>query len=192
MKSTLALVLAAAALLLAAYALWRRPPPAPTILPPAISVPPVHPAPAAPPAPPAGSGVWLQGDVGAKFDQLATQARGLDVAMWEVGYRYLELGWAGERTDWDYARYQAAKIRLALELALVRRPKRAANSRLFLDAGLAPMERLLQEPVPPAPAAFAAAQSALLGACIACHAQEQAPILDLAAWVSTHAAGPRR
>jgi hypothetical protein len=46
------------------------------------------------------------------------QFRGLDVAMIEIGYRFGELYWAGQDRNWDYAKYQADKVRLALELAL--------------------------------------------------------------------------
>jgi hypothetical protein len=38
-----------------------------------------------------------------KFDHVARQLRGFDMAMMEVGYRYTELFWAGQDKNWDYA-----------------------------------------------------------------------------------------
>jgi len=56
--------------------------------------------------------------------------------MIEIGYRFGELYWAGQDRNWDYAKYQADKVRLALELALERRPKRAASAQPFLKEDL--------------------------------------------------------
>jgi hypothetical protein len=78
------------------------------------------------------STTWLKGDTGDQRMAIEKQLRGLDVAMVEIGYRFGELYWAGQDRNWDYARYQADKVKLALELALERRPKRAASARPFL------------------------------------------------------------
>jgi hypothetical protein len=40
---------------------------------------------------PAGPGGWLQGDEQEKFNTVARQLRGFDMAMLETGYRYTEL-----------------------------------------------------------------------------------------------------
>lgn len=122
-----------------------------------------------------GPGGWLQGDPGEKFHQLAVQQRGFDLGMWEIGYRYRELVWGGAREDWSYVRYQLDKIRHSLELAMIRRPHRAAHARQFLDNGMLPLERLMNASEPPSREAFVAARQGLLAACITCHAREQAP-----------------
>jgi hypothetical protein len=88
------------------------------------------------PAPEIASTTWLKGDTGDQMMAIEKQLRGLDVAMVEIGYRFGELYWAGQDRNWDYARYQADKVKLALELALERRPKRAASARPFLTEDL--------------------------------------------------------
>lgn len=51
--------------------------------------------------------------------------------MVEVGYRFTELYFAGKEHNWDYAKYQAEKIEVALRLGLERRPKRAQSAQFF-------------------------------------------------------------
>jgi cytochrome c553 len=132
-------------------------------------------------SPPAGPDGWLTGNPHEKFDKLAAQQRGFDQAMWEIGYRYRELAWAGKQQDWKYANYQIVKIQLTLEQAMERRPKRAENARMFIAEGIQPMKQALaKEPVQDFPARF----QQLTTACLACHGQEQAPIMDLPAWAA--------
>lgn len=87
-------------------------------------------------APPAvvasGEGGWLAGTVDQKFDTVAKQLRGFDMAMVETGYRYTELYWAVQDQNWGYADYQIKKIRTAVENGLERRPKRAKSAETFL------------------------------------------------------------
>ena len=129
--------------------------------------------------PPAASDSWLTGTPDEKFEKLAEHHRGLDQAMWEIGYRYRELAWAGKQQDWSYAIYQIGKIQLTLEQAIERRPKRAANARLFITEGVEPLKQALaKQPVQDFPARF----QQLTAACLACHAREQAPIMNLPAW----------
>src|SRR3990172_1626023 len=67
---------------------------------------------AAPPAATAsGEGGWLAGTVDEKFDTVAKQLRGFDMAMVETGYRYTEFHWAVRDRNWGYADYQIKKIR---------------------------------------------------------------------------------
>jgi hypothetical protein len=73
---------------------------------------------------PAGSDGWLAGTAHEKFDTLANQLGGFDQTMIEVGYRYIELYWAGQDENWDYARYQIEEMRSAMEKGFVRRPAR--------------------------------------------------------------------
>jgi len=127
----------------------------------------------------AGPDGWLTGNANEKFDTLAKQQRGLDQAMWEIGYRFRELAWAGEKQDWTYAVYQVEKIRLTLEQGVARRPKRAANAQLFLEEGVAPMLRALEQNPSEN---FPDAMQQFTTACLVCHAREQAPLMNLNAW----------
>lgn len=87
-----------------------------------------------------GEGGWLKGTSQAKFETVAKQLRGFDMAMVETGYRYRELFWAGEQQNWPYADYQLKKIRTAIESGLERRPKRAASAQSFLTIVLPAVE----------------------------------------------------
>ncbi|HBJ85956.1 MAG TPA: hypothetical protein DDZ88_19225 [Verrucomicrobiales bacterium] len=127
----------------------------------------------------AGSEGWLTGNLQEKLAKLAAHHRGLDQAMWEIGYRYRELAWAGKQQDWTYADYQIGKIQLTLEQAIERRPKRADSARIFIADGVEPMKQALaKQPVQD----FTARFQQLTAACLACHAREQAPIMNLPAW----------
>ena len=79
-----------------------------------------------------GEGGWLAGTVDEKFDTVAKQLRGFDMAMVETGYRYTELYWAAQDANWGYAEYQVQKIRTAVENGLERRPRRAKSAETFL------------------------------------------------------------
>ena len=83
-----------------------------------------------------GEGGWLAGTVDQKFDTVAKQLRGFDMAMVETGYRYTELYGAAQDSNWGYAEYQALKIRTAIENGLERRPRRAASAQTFLTSVL--------------------------------------------------------
>lgn len=87
-----------------------------------------------------GEGGWLAGTVDEKFDTVAKQLRGFDMAMVETGYRYNELYWAAQDSNWGYADYQAKKIRTAMENGFERRPKRAASAETFLTIVLPAVE----------------------------------------------------
>jgi hypothetical protein len=60
--------------------------------------------------------------------------------MLEVDHRYAELHRAARAGSWDAAAYQAAKLRLAMENALERRPARQASAAPFLAGPLAEVE----------------------------------------------------
>ena len=118
---------------------------------------------------PAGEGGWLKGTAHAKFESVAKQLRGFDMAMVETGYRYRELFWAGEQQNRDYD-YQAKKIRTAVENGLERRPKRAASAQAFLtivlpavDEAIAKRDRDL----------FRARFANLTSTCRTCHEAER-------------------
>jgi len=92
---------------------------------------------------PTGADGWLKGDVENKFETIASQLRGFDMAMAETGYRYQELYWAGKDENREYANCQLSKIKLAIKNGLQRRPKRAKSAEHFLNSVLPAM----QEPI---------------------------------------------
>jgi hypothetical protein len=118
------------------------------------------------------AGDWLKGSPAEQLRTVEKQLRGLDVAMAEVGYRFTELYFAGQERNWDYAKYHAEKIDLALRLALERRPKRAASAQPFLNDALP----FVQKAIAAGHAAgFRAAMDRLRTACMKCHADENVP-----------------
>jgi hypothetical protein len=115
---------------------------------------------------------WLAGSYEQRFAEIERQFRGMDVAMAEVGYRFAELYHAGGDRNWDYARYQAEKIGTAIETALIRRPKRAASARPFLDEDLPFTLRVIESGDSEE---FSAAMDRLRTACMKCHTLEDVP-----------------
>lgn len=120
----------------------------------------------------AAAGDWLKAAPDERTRQLERHLRGTDVAMWEVGYRFTELTFAGEDGNWDYAKYQAEKIDLALRLALERRPKRAKSAQPFLDGDLPAVQQAIQARDL---AAFRGAMERLRASCVRCHTEEKLP-----------------
>jgi hypothetical protein len=123
-----------------------------------------------------GEGGWLAGTTDEKFEVVAAQLRGFDMAMVETGYRYNELYWAAQDSNWGYAEYQARKIRTAIESGLKRRPKRAKSAETFLTIVLPSVEdaikqrdaKLLQERMGP-----------LRSTCNSCHEDEQVEFVQV-------------
>jgi len=92
-----------------------------------------------------GEGGWLAGTTDEKFETVAKQLRGFDMAMVETGYRYNELYWAAQDSNWGYAEYQVLKIRTAVENGLERRPKRAKSAETFLTIVLPAVEDAIKQ-----------------------------------------------
>jgi hypothetical protein len=89
--------------------------------------------------------------------------------MVEIGYRYEELYWAGVDSNWDYADYQITKVKLSLENALERRPKRRASAEeLFLPL----LDELERAAATRERAAFEEAFHVLTTGCNSCHVAE--------------------
>lgn len=118
----------------------------------------------------APSAVWLSADREERQAQLERQLRGFDVAMMEVGHRYIDLYWAGEDGNWDAASYELQKMRLAIENGLERRPKRGPSAQPFLAGPLAAMDEAVAARDPEL---FGARFQELTAGCNACHVQEQ-------------------
>jgi len=131
-----------------------------------------------PPAPTAsGEGGWLAGTVDEKFETVAKQLRGFDMAMVETGYRYSELHWAARDRNWGYAAYQAQKIRTAIESGLQRRPKRAASAQTFLTIGLPAVEDAITRRDG---ARLDERLESLRATCNTCHAAEKVEFVHIA------------
>ena len=116
------------------------------------------------------SGEWLKGTADQQLRTVEKQMRGLDVAMAEIGYRFTELYFAGKDKNWDYAKYQAEKIDLALRLALERRPKRAASAQPFLKEDLPFVQKAIESGDG---TGFRSAMDRLRTSCMKCHADEK-------------------
>lgn len=115
---------------------------------------------------------WLTGELPEKFEKIARQLRGLDMTMVEVGYRFVELYFAGEDRNWPYARYQVEKMDLTLRLGLERRPQRAPSARPFLEEDLpAVLEAVEKEDLE----LFRQQMERLRSSCMTCHVLEDVP-----------------
>ena len=116
------------------------------------------------------SGEWLKGTPGEQLRTVEKQLRGLDVTMAEIGYRFTELYFAGQDGNWDYAKYQAEKIDLALRLAVERRPKRKTSADAFLKEDLPVVQQAIEGRDP---AGFQRAMDRLRSSCMKCHNKEK-------------------
>lgn len=119
---------------------------------------------------------WLAGDRDERRVQLERHLRGFDVAMMEVGHRYIDLYWAGQDANWEAAAYELQKMRLAIENGFERRPKRAPSARPFLAGSLAAMDEAVAARDPEL---FATRFQALTAGCNACHALEQVSFFEI-------------
>lgn len=131
-------------------------------------------------ATPSGSVVpasgWLEGTADEKLDRVSAHLRGLDMVMVETGHRYMELHWAGEDANWDYAAYQLDKIALTLELGIERRPARAASAAGFLQGAIPHLREAIDAQDGPM---FRERFTAFTASCNACHAQEDVPFMEV-------------
>jgi hypothetical protein len=119
-----------------------------------------------------GDRTWLESADGRLEEVLARQLRGLDVAMIEIDHRFAELYFAGQDGNWGYAEHQVEHMELALELALERRPHRAASARGHFFPHLRRITAVVEaEDAEAFPAAF----EALRNGCNACHRAEDEP-----------------
>ena len=119
---------------------------------------------------------WLSGSHEERFDHLARQMRGFDLAMMEIGYRYTELHWAGQDRNWDYAKYQCEKIQHVIELAMERRTNRAPSALWFLTNAIPPMKAAIEAKDS---ALFDKQLSVFTAACNTCHAMEKMPFITV-------------
>jgi hypothetical protein len=125
---------------------------------------------------PGVGGEWLKGTVDDRFTQVEKQLRGLDKTMVEVGYRFTELYFAGKEHNWDYAKYQAEKIDLAIRLGLERRPKRAQSAQFFLADE---MPAVLKAIGSKDDEVFQKGMDRLRSSCMKCHNLEKVPFFTV-------------
>lgn len=119
---------------------------------------------------------WLADTAERQRDQMEKHLRGLDVAMMEVGYRFVELFFAGHDGNWDYAKYQIEKIELATQLALERRPQRAASAEPFLRETIPLMKQAIEDARRTRDVrSFDDAMERLRMDCMKCHVSENVP-----------------
>jgi hypothetical protein len=130
-----------------------------------------------PAQPHAGEQTWIEAGAGTEAEVLTRHLRGLDVAMVEIDYRFAETYHAGADGNWPYAEYQAAKLRLAMDLALERRPGRAASARAFFYPAL---ERVQAAVAEQDGTAFMAGMTAFAESCSGCHIAEDVPTFGVA------------
>jgi hypothetical protein len=123
-----------------------------------------------------GEGGWLAGTVDEKFQTVAKQLRGFDMAMVETGYRYNELYWAAQDSNWGYALYQVQKIRTAVENGLERRPRRAKSAETFLTIVLPAVEEAIEQRDG---ARLRESMGPLRSTCNSCHKDEQVEFVHI-------------
>ena len=117
-----------------------------------------------------GQDGWLHGTADEKFEVIARQLRGFDMAMVETGYRFQQLYWAGEDQNWSYADYQVQKIRTAIEGGIERRPRRAGSAKVFLDGTVPAMAEAIKQK---SQIMFRERFAEMTTACNTCHVAEK-------------------
>lgn len=124
-------------------------------------------------------------DEESRLASLQRQLRGTDVAMWEIGERYVGLHEALLRDNFDLATYHWDKIKQSLDNAMQRRPARRASAKtIFLDSVWPQVRKVFS--AGDADGAWPAFEQ-IRTACIACHEAENLaymndmPLFDLRA-----------
>jgi hypothetical protein len=129
------------------------------------------------PNPPKASGWLKKMEPAQQIDAIDRQFRGFDMAMFEVGYRYGEMYFAGIEGNWDYALYTGEKIAWAIQNGYERRPARRANAEQIFFKETYP--QVLDAIRKKDSALFKQRVDALRNACNACHAAERVPFIKI-------------
>jgi len=112
-----------------------------------------------------------------KFKAIQKQFRGFDQAMIEVGYRFNSFYFAIKDKNYDLAHYQWDKIKKAIENGIIRRPKRAQNSKsMFLDTQYNSMKEALNSKDDKR--IWKTYESSKM-ICNACHVSEKVPFIEV-------------
>ena len=112
---------------------------------------------------------WLTGSEEERHTAIERQLGGFSATMWEVGYRYNVLYWAGEDRNWELAAYQIEKIRSAMENGFERRPAREPSAESFMESALPALDSAVRERDP---VQFEDRFLALTLSCNRCHVDE--------------------
>ena len=129
------------------------------------------------PNPPRASG-WLKKlPPDQQVDAIDRQLRGFDMAMFEVGYRYIEMYFAAIEGNWDYALYTGEKMAWAIQNGYERRPRRRANAEelFFKEAYPQVLDAIRKKDI----ALFKERVDVLRNACNACHTAEKVPFIQV-------------
>ncbi|MCU0444513.1 MAG: hypothetical protein MUE85_06305 [Microscillaceae bacterium] len=127
-------------------------------------------------SPKPSDGAWLKNSEKEKITQIEQQFRGFDMAMLEINYRYQELYWAGKEKNWQYAQYQLDKIKLSLQNAIIRRPKRQKSTQEFLANEFEKMQSHLTKQDS---GQFLSGFQLFTTGCNVCHAKEKMPFFQV-------------
>ena len=119
---------------------------------------------------------WLTGDDQKNFALIEKQFSGTYISMVRVGYRYNELFFAGQDENWEFARYQVRNIRIELQNAFIRRPRRTETSGPFMDVFLPKMEKAIKKADKQV---FLSSFDELTRACNGCHMAQQVPYINI-------------
>ena len=80
-----------------------------------------------------------------RFRKIEILARGFDLPMWEVGERYKGVYNAIRDRNWELAEYHWDKIRVTIDVGLMKRPMRTQNSEdMFLDGPWKQMDEAIK------------------------------------------------
>jgi len=115
---------------------------------------------------------WLPKELDAAVERIEAQLRGMDVTMWEVGYRFDELYHAGQARNWPLAEYHLEKIEHTLNFGLERRPARAESAQPFMNEVLPEVAELVKQHDA---TAFERGMGRLRTGCMQCHVAEDVP-----------------
>jgi hypothetical protein len=129
-----------------------------------------------PPPAPAANEDWLRGTEAEKFALVSKHLRGFDTTMVETGHRYIELYWAGQDRNWEFAKYQLEKIQHTIELGIERRPGRAASAQGFLQVAVPQLAEAIGKKDA---ALFQERMTMLTANCNACHVLEKMPFVQV-------------
>ncbi len=119
---------------------------------------------------------WLSGTTDEKFETVTDHFGGFARAMLEIQYRYVEMFWAGEDENWDYAAYQLEEMEEALEDGLQRRPARAQSAQHFMNVVIPEMEEAIASRNKEN---FDQAFELFTLQCNSCHAMEQVAFIQV-------------
>jgi hypothetical protein len=111
-----------------------------------------------------------------RFRKIEIFARGFDHTMWEVGERYKRTYDAIWDRNWELADYHWDKIRVTINVGLMKRPMRTQNSEgMFLDGPWKQMDEAIKS------RDYDRMQKQFMATrqvCMACHAAERVPFMN--------------